>query len=94
MFDDAKRILTAKPEHLPEKDLGRAKALGNALTGLRKITYLLFAALSAVAGWAVFHTLITLQNANPIIEFIDVALIVLLAIYILFKARDFIRGTI
>ena len=79
--------MNTKPEDLPEKDLKKAKGIADVFTNIRKFLYLFFSIGSAIALFGVA----AIVGTNSIIQLI---LLILTVPYILFKVRDFVRGTI
>jgi len=87
MFDTLKGEFTKTPEQLDAKKLEQAKRLAAKLTDLRKFLYLFFSFGTVVSliGVAAF------AGVDGIIQLILASLSIL---YLLFKVRDYIRGTI
>lgn len=85
-IDLLKGEFTRKPEELQPKQLEKAQGLASILTIFRKFLYLFF----SIGTAFVFLYVISLQAIEPIPTFIAV----LLVPYMLFKFRDYIRGTI
>ena len=77
---------TRKPEELPPGKLKTAQGVGEKLTQLRKFLYFFF---SVGIGF------MFVMYANSFVaEIFQIIFWVLLVFYILFKIRDYVRGTI
>lgn len=87
MLDTLKEELTKKPEQLNEKQLGQATALANILTGMRRVSFMIFYLL---ASMSVIYIIKQTNVVSPVPEIVSIILI----IFIIFKIRDLIRGTI
>lgn len=88
MFDALKGELTKQPHELPAEKLKQAEGLAKILTEFRKVLYLFFYFMAVVAILSVLNT----YNSAP--EIIKTIVGILLAIFLLFKVRDLIRGKI
>ena len=85
-IDILKGEFTRKPEELPEGKLKTAQSLSGRLTQLRKFLYFFF---------SVGIAFMFLMYANSFVaEPFQIILWVLTIFYMLFKIRDYIRGTI
>jgi len=85
-IDLLKGEFTRKPEELQPKQLEKAQGLASILTIFRKFLYLFF---SLGCGLVFLYV-----ASQLVIEPIPTFIAVLLVPYMLFKFRDYIRGTI
>ena len=77
---------TKKPEDLTPEKLQQAKGLASIITGIRKGAYFIFYLLSSIVILGFIHGTIPLLA--------EYCAMIILLIFMLFKFRDLIRGTI
>ena len=82
-----KKEFAKKPEELNEKQLKKATTMATFLTNIRKVSYFFFSVLLVI----VVYSAIQNYNLPWIITTISNGV---LGVYLLFKLRDFLRGTI
>jgi len=91
--DAVKGQLTMKPEQLDAKQLSRATAMSKALTEIRKFSYIIIPVAGCGAGIVYFAR--ELIGVESLIYYpMAICLIVFYVFFVLFNARDYLRGTI
>jgi hypothetical protein len=78
---------TKKPADLSETQLKKAKGMAEFLTIIRKLSYFFFSVVVVIVVYS------AIQNYN-ILDIFKIIANIILSIYLLFKLRDLIRGTI
>ena len=91
MFDTLKEELTKTPEQLSPEKLNKAKSLATNLTMIRKIIYY---GVELITSLVIFNYIQELTYGAPLGFIINIAVSIMFLIYIIFKTRDFLRGTI